>query len=63
VVGACVVDVTGIVVLVTEVDVVVTISPVVVVDSPLSDPHADRTTARATDPASNVVLRLMDRIL
>jgi hypothetical protein len=48
------------VVVLVEGGVVVTTSPVVVVESPLSDAHAEKTSVSATNPASSVILRLMD---
>jgi hypothetical protein len=60
VVVAIAVVVTTWVVVLVEVGVVVTTSPVVDVESPLSDAHADRTSVSATNPASSVMLRLMD---
>jgi hypothetical protein len=59
VVATAVVVTTWVVVLV-EGGVVVTTSPVVVVESPLSDAHAERTSVSAANPASRVILRLMD---
>jgi hypothetical protein len=59
VVATAVVVTTWVVVLVAG-GVVVTTSPVVVVESPLSDAHAERTSVSAANPASSVILRLMD---